>query len=126
MRIVPTFAGLMILCPTLAVADASVAGYWQADLGDKVTIEMNVTSDGQWNSETAKNGLTIAQMAGKYQQTVRSPITGNLVFVPTQSHITSQHGAPQIEHDTYRLSDSGDVLNLTSSGDTMQFHRLVP
>jgi hypothetical protein len=112
--------------PGFAFADASVAGYWAADLGDRVTIEMNLGEDGQWNSTTAKANETIAEMAGKYQQQVQSPTSGRLIFVPSQAHVTSQHGAPKIEHDVYRLSSDGRVLSLTASGDTMEFHKLTP
>jgi hypothetical protein len=117
--------GLTVL-PGFAYADASVAGYWTSDLGNGVTIEMNLGEDGQWNSTTAKANETIAEMAGKYQQQVRSPTSGRLTFVPSQAHVTSQHGAPKIEHDTYQLSGDGRVLSLTASGDTMEFHKLTP
>jgi hypothetical protein len=117
--------GLTVL-PGFAYADASVAGYWTSDLGNGVTIEMNLGEDGQWNSTTAKANETIAEMAGKYQQQVRSPSSGRLTFVPSQAHVTSQHGAPKIEHDTYQLSGDGRVLSLTASGDTMEFHKLTP
>jgi hypothetical protein len=108
-----------------AFADENIAGYWRADLGDDVTIEMNVSPAGQWNSETAKGAEPIAQMAGKYRQTVEGPNTGKLVFIPTQSHVTSLHGAPKVEYDTYRLTGDGQVLQLTSAGDTMEFHKLT-
>jgi hypothetical protein len=116
--------GLLLAWPTLAFADASVAGYWIADLNDGVTIEMNVEPDGQWNSETTKNKETIAEMAGYYRQTVASATSGTLVFTPSQSHVTVAHGAPTVEHDTYKLSADGQVLDLTASGDTMEFHKL--
>jgi hypothetical protein len=117
-------AGITLaLCPSLAFADASVAGDWKADLGGDVRIEMTVSPDGRWSSETAEGDATVAQMAGTYRQKVKSPTSGELTFVPTKSHVTSHHGAPKVEYDTYKLSDSGQVLNLTSGGDTLEFHK---
>lgn len=117
MRITTLVAGLLplALLPSLAFADASVAGYWKSvDLGDGVTIEMNITANGQWDSKTLKGGDTIAQMAGRYQQTVKSDHEGILVFTPTKSHITSKHGAPKVEHDSYQVGDNGESLALAS------------
>jgi hypothetical protein len=91
---------LLPLAAAPAFADENIAGYWRADLGDEVTIEMNVTPDGQWNSETAKGHAAIAQMSGTYRQTAAGANTGKLVFVPTQSHVTSPHGVPKVEYDT--------------------------
>lgn len=110
----------------LAKADASVAGYWIATLGGGVTIEMNVAADDQWNSEMRQGAAPIAEMAGTYRQLPRSPVHGTLVFVPSQTHIVAQHGAPKIEYDNYRLSADGQTLQLTSVGDTMEFHKLFP
>jgi hypothetical protein len=111
------------LYPFLALADASVAGHWKADLGDNVRIEMNVSPDGRWSSETAKSDTPIAQMEGTYRQKVKSPTSGDLTFIPMKAHVTSRHGTPKVEHDTYQLSDNGEALNLTSAGDTLEFHK---
>ena len=115
--------GLLAFVPGLAFADASVAGHWKADLGDDVRIEMTVSPDGKWNSETAKGDSTIAQMEGTYRQKVKSPTSGDLTFVPTKSHVTAQHGAPKVEYDKYRISDDGQVLHLNSAGDDLEFHK---
>lgn len=123
----PVLAGLMLaIMPSLALADASVAGHWRAHLGGDVTIEMNVSPDGTWSSETAKAGTAIAEMKGTYRQKTKSQTAGDLVFVPTKSHVTAQHGAPKVEYDTYRLSDDGQMMRLTSSGDTLEFHKQAP
>jgi hypothetical protein len=125
MRIASVFIfGLSLaFCPVLAFADQSVAGSWKAELGDDIKIAMTVTPDGQWNSETAKGDATIAQLSGTYRQKVKTPTSGDLVFVPTKSKVTSQHGAAKVEHDIYHLSDDGKVLKLTSAGDTLEFHK---
>ncbi len=119
------FVGLTVF-PDLVLADQSVAGYWKADLGDGVTIDMNMTADGQWDSHTDKDGKVIAEIVGKYKQTIQSPTTGKLVFTPSQSHVTSAHGAPSIEYDAYELSADKEELRLTSAGDTMEFHKIIP
>ena len=36
------FCGLLAASPVVAFADGSVAGQWEADLGDNVKIAMNV------------------------------------------------------------------------------------
>jgi hypothetical protein len=112
-----------LLVPAAAWADQSVAGKWKADLGSHVTIEMDVDAHGHWGSETTQNKAVVAKMDGTYHQTKRSATTGNLVFTPTRSQVTQQHGAPTVEHDSYRLTADGHVLRLTSGGDTMVFHK---
>lgn len=104
-------------------ADESVAGKWMAHLGSNVSVTMNVTPDGKWDSATAKNGSTVAQMSGTYQQQATSPTHGMLVFTPTKSQVTSQHGAAEVENDLYELTDGGQVMHVTSGGDTMTFHK---
>jgi hypothetical protein len=116
-------AGIALLTPGLAFADQSVAGQWKAELGSNVAIVMNVTADGKWESETSQNGSVVAKMTGTYRQTKRSQTSGNLVFTPTQEQTGQQHGAPTVEYDAYQLAESGNVLRLTSSGDTMVFHK---
>ena len=108
---------------TGAFADDTVAGKWLAHLGSNVSVTMNVTPDGKWDSTTAKNGNKLAAMSGTYQQQVTSPTHGMLVFTPTQSQVTSQHGAAEVENDLYELTDNGQVMHMTSGGDTMTFHK---
>ena len=112
--------------PAIARADDSVAGAWKANVGDGVTIDMNVAPDGQWQSTTAKGGDTVAQMAGTYRQKVRSSTSGNLTFIPSKAEVTKQHGAATIEYDSYTLSKDGQVMHLTASGDTMEFRKQTP
>src|SRR5690349_18523080 len=113
--------GLALLVPALAFADETVAGKWRADVGhagnQPITIEMNVTPDGQWDSQTNQGAQAVAKMKGTYQQKTKSPTSGSLVFTPTQGQ--TQHGKPQVEHDNYRVVDNGRTLRLTSMGDTM-------
>jgi hypothetical protein len=49
--------GLMFtVMPGLALADESVAGQWQADMGHGVSIVMDVIADGHWFSTTVQDG----------------------------------------------------------------------
>jgi uncharacterized protein YidB (DUF937 family) len=114
---------LLLAWSTGAFADETVAGKWLAHLGSNVAVTMNVTPDGKWDSATTKNGNKLAQMAGTYQQQVTSPTHGMLVFTPTQAQVTSQHGAAEVENDLYEVTDNGQVMHLTSGGDTMTFHK---
>lgn len=102
-----------------ALADASVAGDWRADLGGGVAINMNVTPDGHWSSETLQKDKVVRQMSGDYRQTRSRDDAGTLVFKPTHS----SSGKAQVETDRYRLSDNGGTMRLTSGGDTMVFER---
>lgn len=120
------------LMPALALADESVAGQWQANLGDGVMISMDVLADGYWTSQTIQKDKVVASMAGRYKQSRHSATSGVLVFTPTpsQSNASAAHGAPQVETDRYALQDNGTVLRLitqhegpSSSGDTMVFHK---
>ena len=109
--------------PILASADQSIAGKWRASLGSNVAINMNLSPEGNWDSHTFQNGSVIAKMSRTYQQTRKSGITGNLVFTPAQAQTTAQHGAATVERDVYSLTNHGQVLRLTSGGDTMVFHK---
>jgi hypothetical protein len=102
-----------------AFADASVAGDWRADLGEGVAINMNVTPDGHWSSETLQNNKVVRQMRGDYRQTRQGNDNGTLVFRPTQS----SKGEAQVETDQYQLSENGSTMRLTAGGDTMVFER---
>lgn len=123
MRVPYVLACIALLIPSLAFADQSIAGKWRANLASHVTIEMNVSPDGNWDSQTLQNGSSIARMSGTYRQTRKSGTTGTLVFTPTQAQTTAQHGATTVERDVYSLSNHGQVMRLTSGGDTMVFHK---
>jgi hypothetical protein len=125
MRLLSVVTAFCII-PGLAFADASVAGYWRADLGDGVSIEMNLSPNGQWNSVTHRGSERLAELAGKYSQKVRSSDSGNLVFVPTKSYVTAEHGAAVVEHDRYILSRDGQEMTLDSAGDKLEFKKLSP
>lgn len=114
---------LALSAPGLALADATVAGKWQADLGSQMAITMDVSPDGHWSSQTLKSGKAVAQMSGVYKQRAKSPTQGGLLFTPTASKMTAQHGAPSVENDTYTVSENGKVLQLNSGGDIMLFHK---
>jgi hypothetical protein len=102
-----------------ALADRSVAGDWHANLGDGIGIDMNIAPDGRWSSETVQHDHVVRQMKGEYRQTHGKRDAGTLFFTPTQS----SGGKAQRETDTYRLSDNGNTMRLTSEGDTMTFER---
>jgi hypothetical protein len=115
-------AGLLVV-PHLAFADATVAGRWEADLGSNVKIAMDVSEDGNWSSQTVQGDQTVASMSGTYRQTPKSKTSGMLVFTPTKTKTTAQHGAASVERDTYTVSPDGQQMKLTSGGDTMVFHK---
>lgn len=104
-----------------AFADESVAGNWHANLGSGVTINMNVTPDGGWDSQTYQKSQVVRQMKGTYKQTPSDNGTGTLVFIPTQANVKS--GTVQTETDKYQLAEDGKQLKLTSGGDTMVFEK---
>jgi len=128
-------AAALALMPALALADESVAGQWQADLGHGALISMDVLADGYWTSQTIENNKVLATMAGTYRQEKRNATSGTLVFTPTpsKSKASQEHGAPQVETDQYTLRDNGKALRLvtrhagsSTSGDTMDFHKQSP
>src|SRR4051794_25284519 len=104
-----------------ALADASVAGDWRADLGSDVVITMSVTPDGGWSSQTQQNKSIVRQMKGTYRQTRSGDDRGVLVFTPTQAQV--KRGKVATETDHYQLSENGSLLSLTSNGDTMLFKK---
>jgi hypothetical protein len=117
---------MLAASPGTAFADASVAGQWEADLGDNVKIAMDVLADGHWSSQTVQGDKVIATMSGTYTQTKKNGTSGNIVFKPTKSQASAQHGAPAIEHDAYSLQKDSQVLRLVANGDVMEFHRQEP
>ena len=114
---------VLLAVPHLAFADATVAGQWEADLGGNVKIAMDVSEDGKWTSQTVEDSQVVATMSGTYRQTTKSKASGILVFTPTSAQTTTQHGAAAVERDTYTMSNSGQVMKLTSGRDTMVFHK---
>jgi len=112
---------LSVTLSVAAMADATVAGDWHADLGSGVAINMNVKPEGGWSSETLQNNKVIRQIQGTYKQTSSKNGTGTLVFVPTEA--SSESGKVEIETDHYQMADNGNQMKLTSGGDTMVFHK---
>jgi hypothetical protein len=117
-------AAAIALAPTLAKADESISGQWQAHLPDNVIIAMDVLADGYWTSQTVHNNEVVAQMAGSYKQDKTNSKSGTLVFTPVKSKVSNEHGAAQPETDKYSLEKSGTVLRLVStSNDVMVFEK---
>ena len=125
-------AAAIALMPALAMADESIAGQWQADLGRGALISMDVLADGYWTSQTIEKNKVVATRAGTYKQSKHNATSGTLVFTPTpsKSKASQEHGAPQVETDAYTLQNSGKALRLVTqhegssgSGDTMVFHK---
>jgi hypothetical protein len=117
------FAAVLAMCPTLAMADQSISGQWQANPGHGVLIVMDILVDGHWSSETVQGNKVVAEMAGTYDQTKATDTTGKLVFKPVTSKTTTEHGAATVEEDDYTLTGNGKVLRLVSGGDTTDFHK---
>lgn len=114
-------AAALTLGSTAAMADASVAGDWKADLGGNVVINMTVSPDGKWSSETIQSNQTVRQMQGTYKQTPAADGTGTLVFTPTRSKVRTGTVKPEV--DKYELASDGHEIKLTSNGDTMVFEK---
>jgi len=116
--ILPAFSLLIAICG-VALADATVAGDWRADLGQGVRIDMTVSPDGDWSSETRQNNRLVRKMSGSYKQSRSGDLAGMLVFTPTETSAGSS--SAQIETDRYQLVDGRGQLRLTADGDTMVF-----
>ncbi len=104
-----------------AVADENVSGKWRANVGGGVIINMNVTADGEWSSETLQRNRVVRQMKGTYKQTPSNEGSGTIVFTPTQSSVKS--GEVEPENDQYEMANKGRQMKLTSDGDTMVFNK---
>jgi hypothetical protein len=119
----PVLATLFsIAISTAALADSSVAGNWHANLDSGVAINMTVSPNGAWSSQTLQHNKVVRQMKGTYTQTPASNDTGTIVFTPTQ--VSVKNGQPvQTETDQYELANNGRQLKLTSEGDTMVFDK---
>lgn len=112
--------------PWPALADDSIAGQWDADLGGGKLIAMTILADGYWLSENVENGKKVGQMAGSYDQKKANGRSGTLVFTPdmAKTQVSADHGAARVETDQYRLTHGGKVLRLTpTSGSVMVFHK---
>ena len=117
-------AAAVAFAPTLAMADESISGQWQAHLPDNVIIAMDVLADGYWTSQTVHNNTVVAQMAGSYEQKKTNSQSGTLVFTPVKSKVSKEHGAANVETDRYSLEKGGTVLRLVStSNDVMVFQK---
>jgi len=110
--------------PSLAMADESISGQWQAHLPGNVIVAMDVLEDGSWTSENVQNNKVVARMAGTYEQTKTNAKSGTLVFTPVKSKVSEAHGAAKVEPDKYSLENRGTELHLvSSSGDVMVFKK---
>jgi len=110
--------------PSLAIADESISGQWQAHLPDNVVVAMDVLEDGSWTSENVQNNRVVAQMAGTYEQKKTNAKRGTLVFTPVKSKVSEEHGAAKVETDKYSLEKRGTELHLVSAnGDVMVFKK---
>jgi hypothetical protein len=105
-------AAIIALTPMLAMADESISGQWEADLGHYVIVAMDVLADGHWTSQTVQSNKVVAEMAGSYEQKKASATTGTLTFTPVKSRTSEEHGAAQVEEDKYTLERGGKVLRL--------------
>jgi len=118
----PVLATLISLALTTgALADASVAGNWHADLDSSVAIDMQVAPNGGWSSKTFEQSKVVRQMRGTYKQEKAGDGSGTLVFTPKQ--YSARRGTVQTETDSYELGENGRQLKLTSGGDTMVFEK---
>jgi hypothetical protein len=87
-----------------------------------VAINMTISPNGAWNSETLQHSKVVRKMKGTYTQTQISNDIGTIVFTPTQ--VSVKNGQPvQTETDQYELANNGRQLKLTSEGDTMVFEK---
>ena len=115
---------VLAFTPRLAMADESISGQWEANLGHDVIVAMDVLADGYWTSQTVQSNKVVAEIAGSYEQKKASATTGTLVFTPVKSKTTEEHGTAQVEEDKYTLEQRGKVLRLVSSkNDVMMFHK---
>ncbi len=106
----------------VALADESVSGSWHADEEGDVVINMNVTPNCGWSSETLQKGKVVRQMKGTYKQVATSDHTGTLVLTPTKSAIKTGKKAV-VETDKYEVTEGGKQLKLTADGDTWVFDK---
>ena len=92
--------GLMFtVIPGLALADESVAGQWQADMGLAVHRD-GCDRDGHWFTPRC-SGRVVAELACTYTQTKTNDATGRMVFTPVKSREKQEHGPAKVEDDDY-------------------------
>jgi hypothetical protein len=120
-RLLP-FAAIA-LTPLAAMADESISGPWQAALGHKVIIAMDLLADGHWSSQTVQNRKVIAEMAGTYRQDKSTDTTGTLVFTPVTSKTSAEHGEAQVETDKYDLRGTSVLRLISTSNNVMVFRK---
>jgi hypothetical protein len=118
-------AAVFSVSPTLAMADQSIAGPWEANVGHGVEIHMDILADGHWWSSTVQDNKEVAQLAGTYKQEKKNDTSGTLVFTPVQaqSKTTQEHGPAKVEEDSYTLAKGGKELKLVTGGETMDFRK---
>jgi hypothetical protein len=75
-------AAVIAFTPIFAMADESISGQWEANLGHNVIIAMDVLADGFWTSQTVQSNKVVAEMAGSYEQKNACATTGTMVFTP--------------------------------------------
>jgi hypothetical protein len=112
---------LSLTMMTAAFADADVAGHWRSSLGHGVTIDMKVTPDGKWTSQTSQGHKVVRNIKGTYTQQPSNGTSGSIVFTPTQT--SGPSGSAEVETDQYEIADNGKKLKLTTEGDTMVFEK---
>jgi outer membrane protein OmpA-like peptidoglycan-associated protein len=111
-----------VAADSAALVDVKLAGDWHASLDSGVSINMKISPNGAWSSETLQQNNVLRQMKGIYTQTPSGNGMGTIVFTPIQ--VSSKNSAPvQTETDQYELSNNGQQLKLTSAGDTMVFKK---
>ena len=116
-------AAVLAISPTLAMADQSISGQWEAKPGHGVIIVMDILVDGHWSSQTVQDNKVVAELAGTYDQTRTTDTTGKLVFKPVTSKTSAEHGAAQVEEDDYALTKGGKVLRLVTGGEATNFQK---
>ena len=116
-------AAALTLAPVMAMADESISGQWQADLGHNVLIAMDVLADGHWSSQTVQDNKVVAELAGTYDQKKQNDASGTIVFKPVTAKTSPQHGKATMETDKYTLENGGKTLRLVSGKDVMVFHK---
>ena len=113
---------ILALTPAMAMADETISGSWLADnIGHGVMIQMDIIADGHWRSQTIQNRKTVKDLWGTYEQTKKTPTTGEIVFTPLKAQADASQGEVVIERDAYVLKNNGNELDLTTGGQTMVF-----
>ena len=117
MRSILLAFSLLVAVSGIALADTMVAGDWRADLGQGVSIDMNVTPKGDWSSETRQGNQVVRRMHGTYKQSQSGDGSGTLVFTPIGS--VMGNGNDKVETDQYQITESGEFDLRTSPNGVM-------